>query len=283
MPTFLTIKSCNLITKEAKRAALVVHSLGGLLADNKSIPSKPHRHTFYQILYVEKGAGIHKIDFQDYPIKNRQLFFIAPGQVHNLQFEEASAGLLINFDEGLFSEFLARPEDIDHYPFFNKDGKYSSYQLRASDEAVLASLQRIWNSENLNLQRIYLLELLTLINQKHHEQVADEVQTTAQDLVRRFEKLIENNYDLHHYPKYYARELFVTPNYLNAVCKKVRHYTAGELIRQRIVLEIKRLLSNSQLSISEISYLTGFEDKSYFTKFFKQNTGKTPRQFRQEI
>lgn len=283
MPIFLTIRSCNLIIREDKRAMLVVHSLGSLLADSNSIPAKPHRHTFYQILYVKRGAGIHKIDFKDHQITDHQLFFIAPGQVHHLTFDSASEGMLINFDESLFSEFLVRSEHIDNYPFFNKNGKYSSYQLNDSDQEIFEVLHRIEQTVDIKLRRIYLLELFTQVHQNYHQTTDSEDLSSAQELVSRFEKLIENNFDLHHYPKFYAKELFVTPNYLNSVCQKVRHYTAGELIRQRIVLESKRLLSNSQLSISEISYLTGFEDNSYFTKFFKQNTGLTPRQFRQQM
>ena len=77
--------------------------------------------------------------------------------------------------------------------------------------------------------------------------------------------------------------LYITPNHLNACCKEVLGIPAGEVIRNRIVLEAKRLLVNLQLSISEIAYTLNFEDNSYFTKFFKKYAGVTPEEFRNSI
>lgn len=86
-----------------------------------------------------------------------------------------------------------------------------------------------------------------------------------------------------HHPKFYAAHLSVTPNYLNTLCKKLAGKTLGEIIRSRIVLEAKRLLVNSEYTISQIAYELYFEDNSYFSKFFKANTGLTPAEFRKSI
>jgi AraC-like DNA-binding protein len=56
--------------------------------------------------------------------------------------------------------------------------------------------------------------------------------------------------------------------------------SAGELIRQRVLLEAKRLLAHTKLSVSEISFKLGFEDNSYFGRFFKKYNGLTPERFR---
>ena len=78
-------------------------------------------------------------------------------------------------------------------------------------------------------------------------------------------------------------QLAVTPNYLNSVCKSISGKTAGEIIRNRIVLEAKRLLVNSQFTISQIAFELNFEDNSYFTKFFKSNAGISPLDFRKNL
>ena len=80
----------------------------------------------------------------------------------------------------------------------------------------------------------------------------------------------------------YAELLYITPNHLNALCKDHLGIPAGELIRNRIILEAKRLLINQDLSISEISYVLNFNDNSYFTKFFKKQVGVTPEEFRRK-
>ena len=81
-------------------------------------------------------------------------------------------------------------------------------------------------------------------------------------------------------PKEYAGLLFVTPNHLNAVCKEVLGRSAGEVIRDRVILEAKRLMVNQELSISEIAYKLNFPDNSYFSKFFSKYAGVSPEKFR---
>lgn len=276
------LTTCDLFTKNKTQTNLVVHCLDELLVNDIFIPKKPHRHTFYQLLYIKEGRGVHKIDFNDYPITNKSLFFLSPGQVHNLELSKDSKGVLVNFDESLFHTFLVNPDSIDQYPFFWQNGKNSHYKLKDEDTRIIDVLQRISSTKNKSseLTRLYLLELFYLVNQNHNKNLEKQEFSSAQKLINHFEELIEQNYDLAHYPKFYAQKLAVTPNYLNAVCQKIKSKTAGDLIRDRIVLETKRLLVNSQLSVSEISYLLGFDDNSYFSKFFKQHESVTPTQFR---
>jgi len=77
--------------------------------------------------------------------------------------------------------------------------------------------------------------------------------------------------------------LYITPNHLNAVCKDMMGVSAGEMIRNRIILEAKRMLTNPQLSINEISLKLNFSDNSYFTKFFKKLENITPEEFRKKL
>ena len=95
----------------------------------------------------------------------------------------------------------------------------------------------------------------------------------------------QSMYQIQHYidvklPKDYAELLYITPNHLNAVCKDVLGLSAGEVIRNRTLLEAKRLLTNPRLNISEIAFNLNFSDNSYFTKFFKKIEGITPEEFR---
>lgn len=84
-------------------------------------------------------------------------------------------------------------------------------------------------------------------------------------------------------PKEYAALLYVTPNYLNAFCRHMLGKSAGEIIRNRVLLEAKRLLINADMSIAAIAYQLNFADNSYFTKFFKKYAGVTPEEFRKNI
>jgi AraC-like DNA-binding protein len=91
------------------------------------------------------------------------------------------------------------------------------------------------------------------------------------------------NFATHKLPKDYAEMLFITPNHLNALCRETLNTPAGEIIRNRVALEAKRLLTNLDLTITEIAYRLGFADNSYFTKFFKKQTNTNPEDFRKKV
>jgi AraC-like DNA-binding protein len=98
--------------------------------------------------------------------------------------------------------------------------------------------------------------------------------------MRQFEKLIEQHYREKRLPKEYAEMMFLTPNHLNALTNNVVGKSAGEIIRDRTLLEAKRLLANSDLMIGQIAETLNFEDNAYFTRFFKKYLGTTPEGFR---
>jgi AraC-like DNA-binding protein len=84
-------------------------------------------------------------------------------------------------------------------------------------------------------------------------------------------------------PREYAALLYITPNHLNAVCRQMLNKSAGEVIRERMLLEIKRWLVNAEISISEIADKLSFQDNSYFSKFFKKYEGMTPEEFKKSF
>ena len=99
-------------------------------------------------------------------------------------------------------------------------------------------------------------------------------------ILRNFRRLIEDHFKTVKLPKDYAGMLYITPNHLNALCKDHMGISAGEVIRNRIILEAKRLLINFDLSVGDIAQELNFPDNSYFVKFFKKYTHTTPEAFR---
>lgn len=278
-----TLNSCDLFSNERNHSNLIVHCTDELFKNKVSIPNKPHRHSFYQILFIIEGKGNHIIDFENYPISNNSLFLIAPGQVHYLKLSNTSKGVLINFNKALFDTFLNKPEIIEEYPFFDSSGKYSFLKLSHHNKNIIDVFNRIKTSRfEVNLVRLYLLEIFILVNKEY---IASEVKefSSGERIMADFDLLLEENFDIEHYPKFYAENMAITPNYLNSICQKIRNKTAGDIIRDRILLEIKRLLVNSKLNVAEIAYLIGFDDNSYFSKFFKKHEGMTPSQFRKKL
>jgi AraC family transcriptional activator of pobA len=96
----------------------------------------------------------------------------------------------------------------------------------------------------------------------------------------RFSMLIERHFKEEKLVTFYASELNLSANYLNILCKRNLGVPATQLIQQRVLLEAKRLLQSTDLSIKEIAFELGFVDHAYFSNFFKSQTSVTPTEFR---
>jgi len=105
----------------------------------------------------------------------------------------------------------------------------------------------------------------------------------AQIIVKRFYHLIEENFQKNLLLSDYARLIGVTPNHLTQTVRQLTGKSSSQVIKAKQLLEIKRLLFHTNLTVSEIANLLHFEDQSYFTKFFKRETGSTPLQYRNDI
>lgn len=83
-------------------------------------------------------------------------------------------------------------------------------------------------------------------------------------------------------PADYANRLSVHVNHLNKVVKEITGKTTSEMIAERIIKECTQHLLHTNLSISEIAYSLGFETVSYFSKFYRKHTGKSPSEVREQ-
>ena len=131
-----------------------------------------------------------------------------------------------------------------------------------------------------DMVRAMMLQLFISVARLSMTTVSKAIPSYNYTLLRSFQKLIEKNYTLIKLPKQYAELLYITPNHLNALCNDVLGIPAGEVIRNRVALEAKRLLINNDLTVLEIANQLNFADNSYFTRFFKKQVGLTPEEFR---
>jgi AraC family transcriptional activator of pobA len=249
--------------------------------------SLPHKHTFYHVVLFTQGAGHHSIDFKSFAVQPYQIYFMAPGQVHRWNFEGPADGYIINFSAEFFQSFLLRPDYLEGLPFFTGNADDEVINLPADARQQVTSLfeQLITESQQpgrmgMDLIRTLMLQLFILVAR----QSASTNQTTAPTynytLLQSFRKLTDKHFATLRLPKDYAALLYITPNHLNALCNDMLGIAAGEVIRNRVILEAKRLLVNLDLNITEIAGKLNFADNSYFTKFFKKYTGLTPEDFR---
>jgi YesN/AraC family two-component response regulator len=93
--------------------------------------------------------------------------------------------------------------------------------------------------------------------------------------------LIDRHFNTESSVHFYADRLNITANYLNILSQRYLKVPAGDVIKERTILEAKRLLTSTDLSIKEIAYQLGFNDNTYFSKVFKKYAGKTPGDFKE--
>lgn len=249
-----------------------------------------HGHTFYHVVLFTHGAGSHTIDFESFDVKPYQIYFMIPGQVHSWSFEGFTDGYIINFSASFFQSFLLNPAYPETLSFFSGDLKDAIINLpQGLHHQILGLFEEIIKESEVNgwqstdMLRVLILQVFILINRLNQAGGNKGPASYNQTLLKSFQKLIEANYIKLKLPKDYANLLYITPNHLNAVCKDLLGMQAGEVIRNRTVLEAKRLLTNQQLNITEIAFKLNFSDNSYFTKFFKKFEGVTPEEFRKKV
>ncbi|MBB1150533.1 MULTISPECIES: AraC family transcriptional regulator [unclassified Myroides] len=245
------------------------------------------KQDFLKVIYITEGEGIYYADLEAFEVKKGDVCFVSNFHHHHWNFSKSIKGYVINFKSAFLTKFITNHMFLQELAFFNRftthnilENNFSGNRVESAIQSILHEL-KIEINKDINLIRIYLLEILFVCKRKmdrKNESRSESVNSNI--IIDQFEQLIENHFYEYKFPKEYAKHLVVTPNYLNSVCRKMRGKSAGDMIRDRILLESKRLLISTNLSASEIAYRLNFKDSSYFTRFFKKYVYTTPDEFR---
>jgi AraC family transcriptional regulator, transcriptional activator of pobA len=244
----------------------------------------PHRHNYYEVFFFTKGGGTHTIDFVKYPVADNSVHVVFPQQIHVLNRHPSSYGSVVHFSRDLFNEFSADQKPIE--ALLNNNSFLNIANTPAEQSGlniVLEQLKSEYEVEHPNAEilksylYILLLKCAVLFDAKN-----PEWKNTVSGTFSMFKQLVEEEYLQQKQPVYYAEKLKISERKLNELCKLATGKTVGEYLNDRVVLEAKRLLYNSPLNVKEIAFYLGFNDPSYFNRFFKRNTGATALAFREE-
>lgn len=283
-----TYSICNLLGADQCYTEFVVTRISDFVRAHPDLYF-PHRHTFYQIVLFTEGGGTHSIDFRQFHVEAHQVYAMAPGQVHTWEFAPNTEGYIVNFNESFFTAICHDPHFVEGFPLFNA---VSGSPVNLLDveccgevqillEKMLNEFQQDWEYKA-EMLRAMLLELIVVLSRRLPRLAQPQVSRHQLNVLRQFERLIETHFRQKRLPREYAEMLYITPNHLNALVSAALGKSAGELIRERVLLEAKRLLVNSDLSVSQIASELNFEDNAYFARFFKKHTGVSPEAFRAE-
>ena len=270
-----------------QQGILVVPFMDSVRMEPKRL--QPHYHEFFQLFFLEGRAAVMH-DFVEFHVEGSSLFFMSPGQIHTANPEPGLRGTTVSFTQDFFDHHAPPPSQLFEFPYFLTDGASPWLQIprtQASEIAsLLAEMQREFDSAlsgAATVLRALLHLLLVRAGRMHAECHPPRSVTRAAQVMRQFRLAVEQHFREWHQVEPYARLLEISPNHLHDLVREQSGHAAGEIIRERRLLDAKRLLLHSDLDISEIGYHLGFKDPSYFGRFFRKAACRTPAQFREEI
>ncbi|MCB2378530.1 AraC family transcriptional regulator [Hymenobacter sp. BT635] len=247
--------------------------------------NEPHAHDFYLLLYITHGRGTHTIDQISYELRPGSLFFLTPGQVHAWELSANTRGFILFFTAEFYLQHYPASR-LAAYPFFTP-GHQPVVYLAPAETQVRPLLERIFQEEQTaapnrpDVVGAYVYLTLELAARAYPP--AEEAPLPAYGLeqVRAFGQLLNAHFRAEKSVRYYAERLALTANHLNAICRRVLNKTASDLIHERVVAEAKRQLTHSAQSVAQVAAALGFDDASYFARYFRKYVGQTPEAFRQ--
>ncbi|MBS1661837.1 MAG: helix-turn-helix domain-containing protein [Bacteroidetes bacterium] len=248
-----------------------------------------HKHAFYEIIWTEKGMSRQTIDYKEYEVRPGSLFFISPNQVHRFEEWKPLAGGSILFTEELFLLGLYNKDKLFELSFLDNFYTNPCLQLGRKDFADVKKTIDIISGEYKRKDRSVaivqsLLHVLLAQVQRCIDNNEDrEYSKKYLVLYKRLRELLEENFSRNEPVSFYAERLNITQHHLNLVVKSVTGKTAGQVIRERSMLEAKRLLTFSDYTVTEIASELGYFDSSYFSKLFRQETGQAANAFKKKM
>ncbi|MBK9486521.1 MAG: helix-turn-helix domain-containing protein [Chitinophagaceae bacterium] len=246
-----------------------------------------HRHDFFFIIALKKGTGRHEIDFVEYRVLDNSLFIIRPGQVHQLELKAGCTGYLVEFN----TEFYHPKDKLSTQRLRKASSKnYCELEINRFNrlQATLASMFQEFTAREEGYKDIIKSSLdiffIEFIRQSENPK-ADAATTNSysQERFEEFMEFLDRHIATHKQVSQYTDMMSLSPYQLNEITKSSVGKTASELINEHIILESKRYLLATPNQVKEIADQLGYEDTSYFIRFFKKHTGHSPEAFRQHF
>ncbi len=280
----IPIRSLNAVHNEQKFSEhFSIRDVKPLL-DGKDLIHDLHRHDFFFILALKKGAGNHEIDFTAYKVLDNAVFFIRPGQVHQLELKAGCTGYLVEFN----TEFY-HPKDKLSNQRLRKASNKNYCELEIDRFNKLQSILTLMLNEYTAREEGYKdvikssldIFFIEFVRQSPNPKgVPTAAKSYTQERFEEFLELLGKHIATHKQVSQYTDLMNLSPYQLNEITKSSIGKTASELINEHIILEAKRYLLATPNQVKDIADQLGYEDISYFIRFFKKHMGHSPEAFR---
>jgi AraC-type DNA-binding domain-containing proteins len=250
----------------------------------KELPNllgQAHKANFYQVVWITEGEAKFRIDFRDIIVKENEALIISAGQVCEFDVTSDYSGKMILFTGSFFTiteldaNFLHTSEILN--PINLNRTVPVCHQLMNNLITLLDEELKLPNDAyQLGKAQSYIRIILL----ETERQLRPTTSLATGGLIRQFYNAVEQHFRENRNMNYYVNLLEISEKALSREIKTLTGKTPKAYIDSRIILEAKRLLSYSSLSVKEIGYELGFDEPTNFNKFFRKHVGKTPLQFR---
>ncbi len=246
-----------------------------------------HRDNHFILIFAIGGILRIIIDFEEKLLVTPAILIITPGQVHHILESSYLSGWAISFDPVLMDEGLRYVyEESMSWPLSIDKGGVLFWQT----ESLMMLINQVISTKDTGRFGIqathHLLSALlnTIVMASSGPLPSNKEKENRGNIIEQnFKRLLRDHYKDWKQPSRYASELSVSVSHLNDTIKEITGKSISLHIQQRSILEAKRLLHSSNLSIKEVSYEVGYEDPVYFGKLFRKIAGYSPLQFRSKF
>ncbi len=249
----------------------------------------PYRSKFYALLIGETGTAEILIDHTPYKITCGHVIFINYNQIFNFTEGGNFSARLVLFTRSFYNRIYTGNRKIKNDTAFSglsTEARFNKTEFAGFLHTITDIQTEFQKDETLSREMICLLlktAMLKYIRCTGGGGYTGFRASRTLSYIEDFKSLVNTHFKELKRTSDYAAKLNITPNYLNTIVKDKADMSAEQYIRHRVVLEAERLLLNTPLSVTEISYELGFSDKSHFGKYFRKTTGESPARFRQKI
>lgn len=241
-------------------------------------------------IFLFEGKGKITIDFAEYHFEGKTILFTAPYQNISFSTKKNFEIQMLSFHGDYYCIEYHKKEVACNGLLFNNIYLFPHFGLadETFDEIaeIFNKIQNTNPSEEFSnaVLRSYL-QLILALSSKTKNQILKEHNQEVEDLeeLKTFQNLVEQHFLNEKSPAFYAGLMHISPNTLSKKIKKEFHKTPSQIIQARVVLEAKKKIHLTRKSIKEIAAEMNFEDEYYFSKYFKKNTGISPKQFRDDV
>ena len=250
------------------------------LWEKASLTGEIHRTEFYHLIWIEEGELSLMVDFEELCLRSNDTFLIAPGQVCRFHLQSHPKAFSILFLPEFLGEATTDAPLLHHILAIGPlERKVISLEHLPINHLVRQLMHELECNAKDEYQLVVVRSCLRILLAEVVRRLPKET-SSSNELAKRFFSEVEKHYHQWYNVNDYLPLLATQEKVLSQSVRLAIGITPKAYIDHRRILEAKRLLAYSSLSVKEIAFSLGVEEATNFNKFFRKHAGMSPNEFR---